>query len=140
MRGPTKAMLEEQNAKLADENFALTMPLAYNLDLASHRVHVVEVLDVHNAQSDKVLALVEVFHFLPWRADGGYVWLREPTGEEGPRRSRYHVTAMNACDFSRFCATRKQVGEFFWHEAQRIVQQRINEAASLAALHAEPTL
>lgn len=140
MRGPTKAMLEEQNAKLTNENFALTMPLAYNLDLEAHRVHVVEVRDVHNAQSDKVLTYVEVFHFMPWRADGGYVWMREPTGEDAPRRSRFHVTAMNACDFSRFCTERKQMGEYFWHEAQRIVQQRINEAAFLAALHAEPTL
>lgn len=139
MRGPTKAMLEEQNARLSSENFALTMPLAYNLDLESHRVCVVEVLDVHNAQSDKVRGLVEVFHFLPWRADGGYVWMRELTGEDNPRRSRYHVTAMNACDFSRFCAERKQVGEFYWHDAQRIVQQRINEAAFIAHLKTEAT-
>lgn len=135
MRKPTKADLEEQNAKLADENFALTMPLAYNLDLASHRVHVVEVLDVHNAQSDKVLALVEVFHFLPWRADGGYVWLRERQQPEDtrPRSSRFHITAMNACDFSRFCDERASIGEFYWREAQYTVQRRIAEAADYTA-------
>lgn len=136
MRKPTKADLEEQNAKLSSENFALTMPLAYNLDVESHRVHVVEVLDVHNAQSDKVLSYVEVFHFLPWRADGGYVWLRErqqPFGEEPrPGSPRYHITAMNSCDFSRFCDERALVGEFYWREAQYTVQRRIAEANDIA--------
>lgn len=132
MRKPTKADLEAQNAKLSSENFALTMPLAYNLDVEAHRVHIVTVLDVHNAQSDKVLSYVEVFHFLPWRADGGYVWLRERQHfreDPPPRSPRYHITAMDACDFSRFCDERASIGEFYWREAQYTVQRRIAEAA-----------
>lgn len=113
MRGPTKAQLEEQNERLRRENAALTLPLAYDLALEPHCV---EVLAFDGS-------FVEVFYFLPRRADGGVVWLRERITDNGDRGSTFIITAFDKSGFDQFCDDRARSGVYAWRD----VQQKINQ-------------
>lgn len=122
----TKEQLEVRNLALVSENTALTLPLAFDCALEPARVGIVRV--VNGVSDSPSVAYIEVFHFLPWRADGGCVWLREhiPSAERTPKSPRYHITAMSAMNFNHFCDNRALVGQYEWRE----VQQKVNEAVT----------
>lgn len=113
MRGPTKAQLEEQNERLRRENAALTLPLVYACDLMEAHVTTLPLED----------STIEVFYFLPYRYDGGVVWLRELTNNRGDRSSTYIITAFDKSGFDQFCDNRALVGQYEWRD----VQQKINQ-------------